>query len=291
MGEGDGKMQVSILSGKGGTGKTTVAVNLAAVTGWHYVDCDVEEPNGFIFLKPKVTARGDVAILVPDINKEKCILCKKCVDICQFHALGMAKDQVLFFEKLCHGCGACQLVCPEDAISERGRTIGIIEEGVCETGTGQGIKCIQGVLNLGEPMSGPIIRKIKQRITQDIQGTYLVDCSPGSSCNVVKAIEESEYAILVTEPTEFGLHDLKIAVGLVRKMGIPFGLILNRADKYHRLIDDYCQKENISMLGVIPFDKKAAMMYSEGQLLIKDQYYRRMFEEIGENLKEAIKCS
>lgn len=276
-------MQISILSGKGGTGKTTVAVNLAAVTGWRYVDCDVEEPNGFIFLKPEISARDDVAIPVPDINKEKCILCKKCVDICQFNALGMAKDQVLFFDKLCHGCGACMLVCPEHAISEKDRNIGMIEEGI-----GQGISCIQGVLNLSEPMSGPIIRKIKKRITQ---GISLIDCAPGSSCTVVKSIEGSDYAVLVTEPTEFGLHDLKIAVGLVRKMGVPFGLILNRADKYHKLIANYCQEEHIRMLGVIPFDKKAAMMYSEGQLLIKDKYYRQLFEEISRNLKEVVKCS
>ncbi len=281
--EGVGKMQISILSGKGGTGKTTVAVNLAAITGWRYVDCDVEEPNGFIFLNPGVVAREDVAIPVPNINKEKCILCKRCVEICQFNALAMVKDQVLFFEKLCHGCGACMLVCPEEAISEKDRTIGIIEEG-----KGQGIECIQGVLNLGEPMSGPIIRKIKKKITQ---GNSLIDCSPGSSCNVVKAIEGSDYAILVTEPTEFGLHDLRVAVGLVRKMSIPFGLILNREDKYQKIIEDYCQKENIRMLGAIPFDKKAAMMYSEGKLLIKDRYYRQLFEEISDNLKEVTKCS
>ncbi|MEL7566720.1 MAG: ATP-binding protein [Dehalobacterium sp.] len=276
-------MQVSILSGKGGTGKTTIAVNLAAVTGWRYVDCDVEEPNGFIFLKPEILQRQEVSIPVPDINKGKCILCKKCVEICQFHALGMAKDQVMFFEKLCHGCGACGLVCPEGAVSERERNIGKIEEG-----RGKGIECIQGVLNIGEPMSGPVIRDIKKMI---VKGISLVDCAPGSSCSVVKAIEGSDYAILVTEPTEFGLHDLRIAVGLVRKMGIPFGLILNRADKYHTMITNYCQGENIRLLGVIPYDKKAAMLYSEGQLLIKDKYYRRLFEEIGQNLREVIMCS
>lgn len=276
-------MQISILSGKGGTGKTTVAVNLAAVTGWCYADCDVEEPNGFIFLKPEVVNQKEVVIPVPVINKEKCILCKKCVEICQFHALGMAKDRVVFFEKLCHGCGACELICPEKAILERDRIIGKIEEG-----QGKGVQCIQGVLNIGEPMSGPIISDIKETICQK---DSLVDCSPGSSCSVVKAIEGSDYAILVTEPTEFGLHDLKIAVGLVKKMGIPFGLIINRADKYRNLITDYCQSENILLLGVIPFDKKAAMMYSEGQLLIKDPYYKNLFKEIAENLKEAVMCN
>jgi len=276
-------MQVSILSGKGGTGKTTVAVNLAAITGWRYVDCDVEEPNGFIFLKPEIMNQKEVSIQVPDINKEKCILCKKCVEICQFNALGMAKDRVVFFEKLCHGCGACSLICPEGAVSERDRNVGKIEEG-----KGKGIECIQGVLNIGEPMSGPVIRDIKEMIGK---GNSLIDCSPGSSCSVVKAIEGTDYAILVTEPTEFGLHDLRIAVGLVRKMGIPFGLILNRADRYHTMITDYCQRENIRLLGVIPYDKKAAMMYSEGQLLIKDRYYRRLFEEIGQNLREVVMCS
>lgn len=276
-------MQISILSGKGGTGKTTVAVNLAAVTGWRYVDCDVEEPNGFIFLKPEITAQKEVTVPVPHFLKEKCKLCRKCVEICQFHALGMAKVQVLIFEKLCHGCGACMMICPEGAISEKPRCIGKIE-----MGTSKNIECIQGVLNIGEPMSGPVIRDIKKMTTE---GNSLIDCSPGSSCSVVKAIEGSDYALLVTEATEFGLHDLKIAVGLVRKMSIPFGIILNRADKYHGLIADYCQRENIRLLGVIPFDKKAAMMYSEGQLLIKDKYYRQLFEEIAQNLKGVVMCS
>jgi len=276
-------MQVSVLSGKGGTGKTTVATNLAVILGWRYIDCDVEEPNGFIFLKPEINETWNVDVPVPEIDQEKCILCKKCADICQFHALGMAKENVLVFEKLCHGCGACTLVCPAGAISERGRTIGRIDQG--KNGP---LECLQGVLNVGEPMSGPIISQLK-KITDS--GSSIIDCSPGSSCSVVKAIEGSDYAVLVTEPTEFGLHDLKIAVELVRKMQIPFGLIINRADRYNSLITDYCSRERIPLIGVIPFEKKAARLYSEGRLLIDDLKYRSLFEEIGEELKGVMGCS
>ncbi len=249
-------MQISVLSGKGGTGKTTLAVNLAAVMGWHYVDCDVEEPNGFIFLKPEISETKDVTIPVPVFDRSKCTLCKKCVDICQFHALGMAKNRVLVFEKLCHGCGACTLVCPEGAISEKDRMIGKVERG-----RGQGIDCLQGVLNVGEPMAGPIIRDLKKSLSE---GNFLIDCSPGSSCNVVKAIEGSQFALLVTEPTEFGLHDLKIAVGLVRKMAIPFGLIINRADQYNRLITNYCRQETISVASFLLRKKRPKCMQRDG---------------------------
>ncbi|MDD2497732.1 MAG: ATP-binding protein [Desulfitobacteriaceae bacterium] len=276
-------MQISVLSGKGGTGKTTIATNLAVIMGGYYVDCDVEEPNGFIFLKPNISKSKDVSIPTPQIDYTKCTLCKKCVQVCQFNALGIAGNQVLVFEKLCHGCGACLLACPDGAISEKERAIGKIDAG--QSGE---LKCLQGVLNVGEPMAGPIIRDLKEMVKEE---SSLIDCSPGSSCNVVKAISGAHYAILVTEPTAFGLHDLKIAVELVRKLKLPFGLIINRGNDDNRMIIDYCEKEKIRLLGVIPFDRRVAEIYSRGNLLIEDEHYREIFEELAENIREVVRCS
>lgn len=276
-------MKISILSGKGGTGKTTVATNLAKTLGYMYVDCDVEEPNGFIFLKPRVIDENTVEVLVPNINQDKCTLCGKCIKSCQFNALANTGKKIMIFEKLCHSCGACSLICPENAIEEKGRAIGKIDVGEIDE-----IRCIRGILDVGEPMSGPIISRVKSMINNE---NALIDCSPGSSCNVVKAIKDTDYAILVTEPTEFGLHDLKIAVELARKMGIPYGVIINRADEYVDLITDFCKENNISILGQIPFDRTIANLYSKGKLLIEDTRYRTIFIEIAQKLKEVVLCS
>ncbi|WP_053955721.1 4Fe-4S binding protein [Inediibacterium massiliense] len=276
-------MKIAVLSGKGGTGKTTVSVNLAKSMGWSYIDCDVEEPNGFIFLKPNIGKEMNVSIPVPKIDEQKCIHCNQCVNICQFHALAGTNNGVLVFEKLCHGCGACTLTCPVDAIKEEDRVIGKIE-----VGQDKEISCMRGVLNIGEPMATPIIKQLK-KINKE-QNT-IIDCSPGSSCTVVSAIERVDYAILVTEPTEFGLHDLKIAIELMRQMDIPFGVIINRVDQQKDLIDDYCEKENINILGKIPFDKKVAVLYSKGKLLIEDVDYEKKFKEIGQKIREVCPCN
>ncbi len=274
-------MQIAVLSGKGGTGKTTISTNLAKIMKYAYVDCDVEEPNGFIFLKPEITETKDVFIPVPSVKKEKCITCKACVDICEFNALANVGEEILLFEKLCHGCGACLLICPENAITEKERSIGKIKIGKSED-----IDFAMGILNPGEPMAGPIISELKKKIDEKMT---LIDCAPGSSCNVVKALIDSDYALLVTEPTAFGLHDLKIAVELVRDMNIPFGVIINRSDEYENMITDYCKKENIKIIGTIPFYKKAALLYSQGKLLIEDVEYEKLFQSIKNNLEEEIK--
>jgi len=273
-------MQIAILSGKGGTGKTTVSTNLAKMLGCRYVDCDVEEPNGAIFLKPNITETKDIQIPVPIIDEEKCTGCKKCVDICQFNALALVKQNVMLFEKLCHGCGACTIICPVNAISEQGRTVGKIDIGKYESN-----EFLSGTLNIGEPMAGPIISHLKHLIDDS---NTIIDCSPGSSCNVVKAVQDADYAILVTEPTAFGLHDLKIAVELVRKMNIPFGVIINRVTKDDNLISRYCEEENIAILGTIPFDRKIAVLYSYGKLLAEDDAYKSIFEDIASSLQEVM---
>lgn len=276
-------MRIAVLSGKGGTGKTTVATNLAKILEYTYIDCDVEEPNGFIFLKPTILDSKDVTVLVPTVNYDRCSLCGECVRACQFNALANTGNEIVIFEKLCHSCGACSLICSEDAIEEVPRSIGKID-----TGKHDEIPCIRGVLNVGEPMSGPIISRVK-RI--GIGDNAILDCSPGSSCNVVKAIKDTDYAILVTEPTKFGLHDLKIAVELVIKMGIPYGVIINRGDEYCKLIEDYCDENNSPLLGNIPFDRGIAELYSEGRLLVDDGRYKRIFTEIAQSIEGVVLCS
>ncbi len=276
-------MQITILSGKGGTGKTTISTNLAKVMKARYIDCDVEEPNGFIFLKPDIEESSDVFIPVPKVDKDKCISCKKCVNICQFNALAFVNKEVVLFEKLCHGCGACSLICPTDAILEEERSIGKTHKGKSD-----GLECLMGILDIGEPMAGPIISNLKKSIDEK---TTIIDSAPGSSCNVVKALIDSDYAILVTEPTAFGLHDLKIAVELVRNMNIPFGVIINRADDYENIIVDYCMDENIKIIGIIPFSKEIAQLYSQGKLLVENDKYRNIFKEIIKQLEGEITWS
>ncbi|SHI67036.1 MinD superfamily P-loop ATPase, contains an inserted ferredoxin domain [Geosporobacter subterraneus DSM 17957] len=276
-------MHIAVLSGKGGTGKTTVSTNLSKIMGYRYVDCDVEEPNGFIFLKPEIKKVEEVAIPIPEIDQEKCSLCKACVNACHFNALAYTKQSIMLFEQMCHGCGACMIICPTKAIHEKRRTIGKILMGYHKE-----IECFSGILNLGEPMAGPIISKLRQYI--DNKST-IIDCAPGSSCNVVKAVIDCDYGILVTEPTVFGLHDLKIAVNLVKQMGIPHGVIINCHDPEEELVEAYCMEEHIPILGKIPFDRNIASLHSEGKLLVEDAVYRAIFQAIASKVEEVASCS
>lgn len=270
-------MDIVILSGKGGTGKTTVATNLAHVLKMDYIDCDVEEPNGHIFLKPTIEKQLDVEILNPVFDKNKCTLCGKCVEACQFNALAKVLTGIILFEELCHGCGACSIACQQEAIKEVGRPIGNIS-----IGNSNGVAFLNGKLNIKEPMGGPIISKLKK--VSNSTNHKLFDSSPGTSCSVVKTLEGADYAVLVTEPTKFGLHDLKLAVSLVRDMEIPYGIITNRKIEGINMIREYCKSENIELIGEIPFSRKAAELYSKGMMLIEDPEYKEIFENIGTEL-------
>jgi len=251
-------MRISIASGKGGTGKTTIATNLALALGAvQYIDADVEEPNGHLFLKPRVEERISVGIPVPKVDMSQCTHCGMCADICEYHAIVVIKDKLLTFPELCHGCGGCSYLCPADAIAEAERDIGVIEKGMAGP-----IEFVHAHLNVGEPMAPPLIRKIKTLIHN--AKPAIIDAPPGTSCPVVESVKGTDFCALVTEPTPFGLNDLMLAVEMVRILEIPFGVIVNMADIGNRDVWDYCQKEAIPILMEIPFDRKIAELYSKG---------------------------
>jgi len=256
-------MIISIASGKGGTGKTTVATSLVLSIkngiNLQFLDCDVEEPNAHIFLKPEIKQSKVITIPVPKIDKSKCNLCGRCSEICVYNAIAVLKDNVLTFPHLCHGCGGCSFLCPQKAITEIDKEIGFVKVGSLNN-----VQFVDGRLNIGEIMSPPLIRAVKEYIRFNPTKTIIIDAPPGTSCPVIEAIKASDFCILVTEPTPFGLNDLILAVEVLRKLNLPFGVVINRFGIGDAKVDDYCKKENISILMRIPFKKEIAFTYSKG---------------------------
>jgi len=280
-------MIISIASGKGGTGKTTVAVNLAlSLKDSHsvqFLDCDVEEPNAHFFLNIHTLQSKPVFLPVPEIIEEKCTYCGKCAEVCAYNAIAVLKDNVLVFPELCHGCGGCTLLCPEQAIQEKGQKIGVIEYG-----SENNLQFIHGKLDIGQAMSPPIIREVKKHI--NAAQIIIIDVPPGTSCPVIEAVKGSDVSLLVTEPTPFGLNDLRLAVETLRILKIPFGVVVNRADIGDRQVQNYCLKENIPVLMTIPMDKNIAVAYSEGKTIIETQpFYKQKFLELFKKLKKLKK--
>lgn len=273
-------MNIAILSGKGGTGKTTVSTNLAMTLGVSYVDCDVEEPNGFIFLDPSIQESADVFVDYPVIDQKKCVLCGACAKACQFHALAKAGKEIVVFEKLCHDCGACKIVCKTKALSYTKRSIGKLE-----SGTSKAIHSLRGILNVGEPMAVPVIRKLLKDLSDE---DHLVDCPPGTSCNVVTALNYMDAAILVTEPSEFGLHDLKMAVELVKLYDIPYGIVINKDDGKDNMVKAFCSRNEVPLLGTVPYSMAAATLYSKGIMLYEDDVHKKNFIDMAQKIKEAF---
>ncbi len=287
-------MIISVASGKGGTGKTTIAVNLALSLSENndcqFLDCDVEEPNAAIFLKPQITQKISVGIPVPRVNLTKCTFCGKCARVCAYHSIVVLKNNVLVFDELCHGCGGCFLFCPENAISEVNKEIGIIESGKAGK-----IEFIQGRLNIGEETATPIIREMKRRImgkvVQEANTEHLtiIDAPPGTSCPVIESVKNSDFTVLVTEPTPFGLNDLILAVKAIKELNIPIGVVINRSSSEDKIISDYCQKEGIPILMRIPQNKDIAIAYSKGIPMIQiDSMYYDKFNELYYEIKKQL---
>lgn len=280
-------MIISVASGKGGTGKTTVATSLArSATGTvQLLDCDVEEPNAHLFLKPEILARHSVSTMVPEIDQARCSGCRRCADICRFGAITVVGGTVLTFPALCHGCGGCVAVCPEGAIGEGGRELGVIE-----TGKSDGLMFGAGRLRVGEAMAPPLIRKVREQTIPS--ALTIIDAPPGTSCPVIAAMRATDFVLLVTEPTPFGLHDLQLAVAAVRLLAIPCGLVINRADLGDAAVYDYARREALPVLLEIPFDREIATAYAEGRLLAEAlPAWREKFQGLLAEIPKLAACS
>jgi MinD superfamily P-loop ATPase len=273
-------MIISVASGKGGTGKTTVATNLAASIGQgvQLLDCDVEEPNAHLFLKPEIEHTETVLAAVPEINKDKCTFCRKCMDICRFKVIAIAGKTILTFPELCHSCGGCMAVCPEGAITETGRELGVVEKGIFGVAG-----FVHGCLRVGEAMSPPLIKKVREFVKPD--AINIIDAPPGTSCPVIAAMKGTDFVLMVTEPTPFGLHDLRLAVEAVKILGIPYGLVINRSDMGNDDVRTYAREENLPILMEIPFDRKIAEAYSRGEMIVEAMpEWREKFQELFERI-------
>lgn len=280
-------MRIAVASGKGGTGKTTVATNLAwmaSISGRSvgYVDCDVEEPNGALFLKPQIHQTKPVNVSVPTVNSEKCNGCGLCGQICQYSAIIVMNGNVLTFPELCHGCAGCWLVCPTGAVVESFRQTGKIESGQADR-----IHFVQGLLNIGEAMSPPVIRQAKEAAAQ--VELLIVDTPPGTSCPVIESVRDSDYVLLVTEPTPFGLNDLILAVEMVRAIQVPFGVVINRAGSGDHETENYCASQDIHIVAMIPDDRRIAEAYSKGEMICDViPEYRDVFGKLVKDIEGTV---
>ena len=277
-------MIISVASGKGGTGKTTISTNMALAigAGIELLDCDVEEPNAHLFLKPVMERTEGVETPIPLVDLEKCTFCKKCAEICRFNAIAVVGRKVLIFPELCHSCGGCMAVCPEKAISETGRELGVLS-----FGSHDGVRFINGRLRVGEAMSPPLIKRV--RAAADSSLITIIDAPPGTSCPVIAAMNGADFILMVTEPTPFGLHDLKLAVEAVKLLGIPCGLVVNRCDIGDRRVFAYAEAEGIPILLTIPFDRRIAEIYSQGKIIVEEiPEWKKKFQDLFHDIEAII---
>lgn len=279
-------LKIAVLSGKGGTGKTLVSVNLASVAGKSvYIDCDVEEPNGHLFFKPENVCEEDITVKIPVINESLCSSCRKCVDFCKFNAMAFIKNRPYLFEEVCHSCGGCMLLCPEKAISEKEKQIGIIQIGVsCN------VTVNTGILNTGEASGIPIIKNLLEESLSYEELPVFIDCPPGSACIVMESIKDADYCVLVAEPTVFGAHNLKMVYDLVKLFGKPHGVVLNKCLDGENPAAKFCMENNVPILGRIPFDKELGTLNSDAKIAAREnERFRALFSSLLNTLMKEVR--
>ena len=278
-------MRIAVLSGKGGTGKTLVSVNLAAVEQVStYIDCDVEEPNGHLFFRPENIVEKEISVKIPLLDNELCNGCRKCVDFCKFNALAYVKDRLIVFEEVCHSCGGCVMICPNNALNEREKIVGKIQKGI----SGK-VKVNTGILNTGEASGIPIINRLLNEDTTSKDQLTVIDCPPGSACIVMESIKDADYCILVAEPTLFGVHNLNMVYELVKLFSKPYGVVLNKCMEDENPAEEFCIKNNIKILGRIDFDSELGWLNSNGKIAIRESdKYQCLFSSLLETVKKEV---
>lgn len=281
-------MRIAVLSGKGGTGKTLVSVNLAAAAKTStYIDCDVEEPNGHLFFKPEGISEEEISVKIPRVNNELCNGCRKCVDFCKFNALAYIKNKLVVFDDVCHSCGGCILVCPEKALTERKKAIGKVQKGSSDQ-----VAIYTGILNTGEASGIPIIKRLLAEKNPEANKQTFIDCPPGSACIVMESIKDTDYCILIAEPTLFGVHNLNMVYELVKLFNRPFGVVFNKCLKEENPAEKFCLEKNIKILGRIPFDTNLGTLNSNAEIAVnKDEKYRDMFSSLLKTVTKEVQCN
>ena len=281
-------MRIAVLSGKGGTGKTLVSVNLAAAAkASTYIDCDVEEPNGHLFFKPEWVQVEEISVKIPKVNNELCNGCRKCCDLCKVNALAYIKNKLIVFDDVCHSCGGCILVCPEKALTEKAKVIGKVQKGV----SGE-VAVWTGILNTGEATGIPIIKKLLTEKNLEANKQTFIDCPPGSACIVMESIKDADYCILVAEPTLFGVHNLNMVYDLVKLFNKPFGVVLNKCLDEENPAEKFCFENNIKILGRVPFDNELGTLNSNAEIAVnKNEKYRELFSSLLKTVAKEVQCN